>query len=285
MEKASKNRLIRGIALGILIALLLAILALFVWETVTKGFSTETLTRMLIVLAGLVLSVVRLFRGNAQGGRRSRSFYAAFYEDELRSVFLHDGQRRARRDLLEGIRLYNEDRCARAIDRLHRALKGAERPADYAVCHLFIALSYTDLGEYRAAEASYRTLLRYRDDHAVAWGNLGRLLVASGAYEEGIAAYRRSIDCDPDYAIAHNNLAQAFVTHGAYREAISEAETALRLDSRIRGAESALAISCYALGEREACETHTERYVRLGGDRADLEEMFSRIDSGTFPSD
>jgi tetratricopeptide (TPR) repeat protein len=278
-----KRRILRGVALGLLAAVLASVVALFAYQTATDGFSAENLTRMLLIVTGVGVSVVKLIGANASTRRRRREFYAAYHAKELGGVFLRKGQERARTDLLEGIRLYHEDRCAKAIGRLKHALRGAVTDEDLTACYLFLALSYTDLGDLSAAVEAYRTLLDRCDGHAVAWGNLGRLKTESGDRAGGIEAYRRAIVCDPSYALAYANLAQALAFRGDFAEAIRAGERALDLDAHLKTAAHALAVSHYALGDKAQADTFADRYAALGGDPAELRKVFSEIDAGSFP--
>lgn len=283
MKTETKRRAVRGVALGLLAAVLVAVVALFAYQTATDGFSAENLTRMLLIVTGVGVSIMKLIGVNASTRRRRREFYAAYHAKELGGVFLRKGQEKARTDLLEGIRLYHEDRCAKAVGRLQRALRSAVTDEDHAACLLFLALSYTDLGDLSAAIGTYRTLLARCDGHAVAWGNLGRLETEAGDRAVGIEAYRRAIVCDPNYALAYANLAQALAFSGEFAEAIRAGRRALDLDAHLKTAAQALAVSHYALGDKAQADASADRYAALGGDPEGLRKVFSEIDAGKFP--
>jgi tetratricopeptide (TPR) repeat protein len=84
------------------------------------------------------------------------------------------------------------------------------------------------LGRLDDAEASYRTALRLKPDHADALSNLGNLLVDLARATEAETCYRTALALQPDHRDASVNLASALVALGRPEDAEEAYRTVLR---------------------------------------------------------
>ena len=74
-------------------------------------------------------------------------------------------------------------------------------------------------GEIEAAAAAFRQASDLDPTEALAWTNLGVVLIRSGDEARGIEALRRALRAVPGYPEAHRNLAVALDRQGRRREA------------------------------------------------------------------
>jgi len=92
-----------------------------------------------------------------------------------------------------------------------------------------LAVSLMKAGRLDEAIAEWHRILAVRTNKAVAYKNLGDVLILKKAYAEAAERYREAIHLDPEYAAAHHNLAAALVRLGQREEAIRHFEEALRI--------------------------------------------------------
>ena len=139
----------------IVIILLIAVIGLYAYEVaVLKKDPTENLMRMLIIIAGLVITLLRL---RTSRPRRSLDFYEAQYQRELRNAFA--GSVLDRKKLLCAVRLYNEDNYRKAAKYLVQLQPKCSAPDDYYAVGMFLALIYTDLHLCEQAVMMYHHLI------------------------------------------------------------------------------------------------------------------------------
>jgi tetratricopeptide (TPR) repeat protein len=100
---------------------------------------------------------------------------------------------------------------------------------------------YFKAGEYKKAEANYKTALKLAPASSTAMNNLGVILNEEGHYDEAIQVLKDALKRDPKNAIAHYVLASALTKKGLYDEATAHATTATQLDPTEAAAYRALA--------------------------------------------
>jgi len=98
-----------------------------------------------------------------------------------------------------------------------------------ALSYLQSVVGFERLGDWRAAEVSYRAALhRWPDDIGAAMG-LGNSYYAQGKLKQAAARYRAVVDAHSDYAPALNNLAQTLADLKQWDEAERYARRAVAL--------------------------------------------------------
>ncbi len=117
-----------------------------------------------------------------------------------------------------------------AIEAYRKALE--LRPS-YFRARYNLGLAQAQLGQFDAAEASFRAIVGAAspENAARAYFQLGYVLSKRQKTEEAAAAYRQAILLKPDYVEARNNLA-LLLERGDTESAIAELEKAARLDPR-----------------------------------------------------
>ncbi|NOY72441.1 MAG: tetratricopeptide repeat protein [Gammaproteobacteria bacterium] len=72
--------------------------------------------------------------------------------------------------------------------------------------HANLGIVHYKKGEYKKAEARFRTVLKLAPNNTIAYNYLGMTLRQLGRFEEAQQAYKSAIVTDPDYSYAHLNL-------------------------------------------------------------------------------
>ena len=109
-----------------------------------------------------------------------------------------------------------------------------ERPAatvpEAAIQHLDRALALARGGLRQQALAEFQAALKVAPNYALAWYNMGYLLLTTGDTAQATAALERAVTLDPNYPRAHYHLARAYLAQGRKQEARKHLEECLRLD-------------------------------------------------------
>ena len=184
------------IIIGIIIILLTmaVVVALTIFDLSQNDWKIEVgaLTRPGIVMAGLVLSLVKLL--TKSGNSRSLRIYEKAYAKEIGNAFTRSDTKKHKKKLLTALALFNEDNYPAAIKILSDLEKFCNTADDYSAVLLFKALCYTDSGNPQAAVSEYETLLKYDEKHSRAWSNLGLLYDKLGRREESIKCDKAIIE-------------------------------------------------------------------------------------------
>ena len=124
--------LIVSIAIAGVIALLVADIAKNEWKD-----DGDLLMRPIIILAGLILTLVKLI--TRSGG--SNKIYEKAYAKEIGSAFSRPDTKKYKSKLLSALALYNDNNCPAAIKTLEALEKVCNTADDYSAVLLFKALS------------------------------------------------------------------------------------------------------------------------------------------------
>jgi predicted TPR repeat methyltransferase len=126
------------------------------------------------------------------------------------------------------------------------------------------------VGDFRAAEQAFRTVVEVAPHEAMAWNNLALVLVALGELDQAAAALRRSLNIDAHQFAPWMNLASALLRDGRADEAEAACAAALALDP---ASPDAWQLRALARLQREnftgAAEAFT-RTLELAGESAEL---------------
>jgi tetratricopeptide (TPR) repeat protein len=76
-------------------------------------------------------------------------------------------------------------------------------------------------GQWEAALAGWRNILKLDPENAKAHNNLGVALIQRGAVDQGVAQFREAIRLNPTFFRAHFNLALPLYDKGNHDEAIA----------------------------------------------------------------
>jgi tetratricopeptide (TPR) repeat protein len=99
--------------------------------------------------------------------------------------------------------------------------------------HTKIGNQFGGMSLWPLARRFYQCAVRFDEDNAHAWNNLG--LIHLGRHEVGdaIEAFQRAIKIDPNYARAHYHLGMAYDVDNRYDDALRSYQRALGLDPRL----------------------------------------------------
>ena len=265
--------LIISLAIAGVIALLISDIAKNNWQ-----IDTDLLMRPAIILAGLLLSLVKLI--TRSGG--SNKIYEKAYAKEICNAFSRPDTK-YKNKLLSALALYNQDNYTGALKILGNLEKVCNTADDYCAVLLFKALCYTDGGSHEAAIKEYETLLKYNENHSQAWSNLGILQKKIGRNAESLKCYENAVKCDPTNAQAYNNIAQGYLADCEWEKVIEPALKALELKNNLYQADTALTVAYYALGKKEESQKHYNHAVINGANGDNITYVLSKIDNGINP--
>jgi tetratricopeptide (TPR) repeat protein len=125
-----------------------------------------------------------------------------------------------------GIALAQKGREDEAIAHFQKALQ--IKPG-YAEVHNNLGILLLQKGKEDEAIAHFQKALQIRPDCADACNNLGILLLQKGSADEAIDYFQKALQIRPDYADACNNLGHALLQKGRVGEAIVHLQKALEI--------------------------------------------------------
>lgn len=230
------------------------------------------------------------------------------------------------RGRMERSPLRDEVRFARKLEALYlsmweRALEAAPSPTVMAPDErpLERARRYMQEGRLADADASIRTLLSSRPDHAeavrllceisfaasapggaieplrralAADGSnasfhylLGSVLQELGRLDDAVSSLSRALELDPQLAKAHNNLGCVLETAGRLDQAIVRFEEAVRLDPSVPEAHYNLGNAYRQIGQIDKAMASLERAVALQPENAEWRSNLSELQYGRWKFD
>ena len=264
------------ISVTLVVLLLGGITAFLIWDMVVNNTPPEAhqVVKYIVALATGVLTIIRVCK-NQRSVRRPLSFYEKHYEKELQYVFLHD--EKARKNLIECYRLYNEDRQKDAI-RTATALKkqGAGFRETEAI-ELLCALCYEELNMKKDAIEAYERILRVSPRNVTALSNMGLIYLGLSEYDTAVQFFEAAIDCDPSYAPAYANLASAYFRTGEYDKTIELCHRALELAPAIHNTASLLALCYGAKGNMAMSDKYYRIAITNGANAKELKEAIEKM--------
>lgn len=249
---------------AVCVLLLVGAVGLYVYGIAANGDAPmDNLPRTVIIAISAISALIKL-----APKRRPLSVYANAYAKELGSAFQEDPAKREQ--LLEALRLYNENKLPAAMKALE-ALRpaAASREARYAV-EIFIALCQTDLGLHEAAITTYEGMIASGLATSQVYSNLSFCCQAIQRMDKAGEAGLKALELDPDNAQAHVNVGNILLETGAYEQADQAAARATELAPTLQQGWTLLAIT-RAIHDDEAGWQHAaQQAVKHGQDAEKL---------------
>jgi tetratricopeptide (TPR) repeat protein len=209
------------VALGGLMAGVLAVLMVCAWQQTAYWQNSETLwTHALACTTGNSLAHYNL--GQALEHKGGMDEAIAQYQKALE---INPNYADAHNNL--GTALFQKGRTDEAITHFQAALK--IKP-DFADAHYNLGVALQQKGRVDEAIAQYQEALQIKPDYAQAHDNLGSALLHTGRVDEAIAQYQTTLQISPDNADAHSNLGIALQQKGRVEEAIAHFQKALQIE-------------------------------------------------------
>jgi Flp pilus assembly protein TadD len=247
--------------------LIIAAIGLLVYDYLPdRAIASETLTRAGLLIAGLVLSILRL---RVRGNRRrtpanKKTAYTNAYPQYIHANVFGDDPK-AQKLFFSAVEDYNLDRPTAGVKKLETLLGQCANSADRYAATVFLALCLDDMGAYDQAVRHYRSAISIKPESSL-WSNLGLALERLGRLEESENAYLSAIRLDPQNAFPLNNLAQRYIRLGDYQKAREYALQAIAINPKFPQALSALAISSHLLGDQAGFVQYYRQAVANGYD-------------------
>jgi Flp pilus assembly protein TadD len=248
-----------------------AVIGLLIYQGfVTEELTRSNLTRGLLILAGLILS---LLKGNRRG-RASKAAYKAAYGHLIGNAFAEDSK--LEKLLCSALADYNGSKYAACLKKLNALYAASPRSADRFVVLVFTALCNSEQGQYEEAIRIYSNALMIRE-HSTVSSNMGHCYLQLGKTNEALECFHRAIRADNKNPNPYNNIAQLYIQLGEYEDALSYAEEALAINANMPQALNAMAI-CYAmLDYDEEAESYFRRAVANGSDGKALRTYINNL--------
>lgn len=254
-----------------------AMVGLLVWDYLPdRSIDRDTLTRAGLLLAGLVLSVLKLGSQSKRSVSNKKALYSKAYAEYIENVFPED--KKLEKLFFDAVDDYNHDKPAAGVAKLEKLRSSCVRRSDIYAVTVFLALCLDDMQVYDKAAEQYRAALSMSPRSSLA-SNLGLVLDRMGKADESAAAYEQAIRLDPKNANAWNNIAQQHLRNGNYEKSLETAARAAELNPRLYQAHNALAICSYMLGDREAYERHYRQAVSNGANGERIKAFLASLDA------
>ena len=259
------------------IVLALVVAGILIWDfAVDNLIDQRTMSKALVVLVGLVVSIVNLSKRNSRRVSNKKALYSKAYSTYIQNVFPED--RKLQKLFFEAVDDYNCDKPAAGVAKLEKLMGSCVNRNDRYAVTVFMALCLDNMRLYDKAAAQYRAALSIKPDTALA-SNLGLVLERMGKEEEANALYEQALQLDSSNATAWNNMAQQNMRNGNYEKALEQATEAARLNPKLAPALNALAICSYMLGDMEAYEQHYRRAVSNGSNGERIKAYIASLDA------
>ncbi len=258
----------------ILVGLVAAAVAglLYYQGFVTGELTSSNLTKGILILAGLILSLFR----KPRRGRATKADYKAAYGHLIGNAFADDPK--LEKLLYKALDDFNNSRYPAALKKLEELRIASPRSADRFTVYAFTALCHSRMGKYEEAIRLYTSALQIREHSTVA-SNMGNCYLELGRPEDALECFHRALRADGSNPNAHNNIAQLYIQLGEYEDALPYAEAALEINAKMPQALNAMAI-CYAmLDYDEESEAYFRRAVACGSDGKTLRAYINNLKS------
>ena len=159
-----------------------------------------------------------------------------------------------------GVIATQQGRPAEALPLIASALRALPNRADI---HVSLGNAHKALGDYTAAEESYRKAIAINPDYSPGWGNLGVALRMQNRNEEAAACFERVVALKPDNIRALTNLGAAQQAAGRLEEALSSLRRAIEKAPDYADAHNNLGIALQQSGDQSAALAAFTRAVSL----------------------
>ena len=254
--------------------LLAAVIALLCYQGfVTKELEGGNLTKGLLLLAGILLSMFRPARRRVSN---KKALYQKAFGEFLQNAFSDD--KKLEKQLYNAVHDYNMSKPAAAVAKLDKLRKECRNTTEMYAVTVFMGLSYDDMCLYKDAAAQYEAALQIRQNSTL-YSNLGLCRQRYGDLEGAQKAYEEAIRVDPHNACAYNNLSSLYFRDAAYHDALEYAELAIKEDAKMVQALSTAAICCALLGETEDYERYYRQAVANGYDGQKIKNAIRNLDT------
>lgn len=243
-----------------------------IWQFSAGEMTTRTLIRAILVLAGIVLSLLKL--SSQRTPARKKQAYANAYKDLIGNAFAENPA--LEKKLYRAIDDYNSGKFSRGAKRLEAMYFNCENNAQRFAVKAFSGLCYGELKDYPNAISQYNAALNLRENSTVA-SNLGLCYTSVGDFRSAQECYLRAARADSGNPYPLNNLAQLLIKQGDYEAALPYALEAIQRKQDMPQALNAAAI-CYAMADNdEEYQRYFHRAVSAGSNPKTLKAYIEQL--------
>lgn len=239
---------------------------------VTHELTSSNLTKGILILAGLALSLIK----GTRRGRATKADYKAAYGHLIGSAFSDDPK--LEKLLYKALDDFNKRKYPAALKKLEQLRVSSPKRADRFTVNVFTALCYSRMELYDEAIQSYTSALQVQE-HSTVCSNMGNCYLEIGRINDALECFQRAVRADASNPNAYNNIAQLCIQIGKFAEAIPYAEEALTINAKMPQALNAMAICHAMLGNEAESETYFRRAVACGSDGKTLRAYIENLKS------
>ena len=150
-----------------------------------------------------------------------------------------------------------------AWERCDRALRATAGCAGILVLLLLATLTWRQSRAYADVETLYRTTIARNPDCAMAYNNLGNVLLGKDQAQAAAPYFQKAIAIDPDSAEYYNNLGFSLSRQGRIKESLSYYEKAIAIRPNYGKAHANLAAALAHAGRNQEALVHYEQALEL----------------------
>lgn len=262
-------------------AVILAVLALLIYEVANENLNASNVVRATLIIASCVCTIIRIANGNGKPTKASYATYEHQYKHIIRKAFTNPEKAKLKKKLLHCIDLFNKGQYHAAIKQLNQLYKSCQFTDDYCAVLTFLALCYDNSGDTNTAIETYHKVLDHNEDFSTVWSNLCILYSDEGKYEKAIYCAEKAILYDNQNALAYNNLAYAYYRRGNYELAIKYAKIALDKNGKTYQAATLLCLTYHLLNNTEESDKYYKLAIANGQNANKLNSAKSNLKQET----
>lgn len=261
---------LRYILVGLLAAAVIGLLAY--QGLVTHELTSSNLTRALLILAGLVLTLLK----GSRRGRATKADYKTAYGHLISGAFEDDPK--LEKQFYKALDDFNRRKYPACLKKLDALYAASPKRADRFAVIVFTALCHSRMGQFEEAIRLYTNALLIREHSTVA-SNMGNCYLELGKIEDALECFKRALRADASNPNAYNNIAQLYIETGDFASGLPYAEKAVEINGKMPQALNAMAICHAMLGNEAEYETYFRRAVACGSDGKALRTYIENLKS------
>jgi len=163
--------------------------------------------------------------------------------------------------LLLGVLTWREGRMFRDVETLYRTT--IARNPQCAMAYNNLGLLLLEQHRLDEAQAQFQHALAVQPNHASAQNNLAMVLLQKGQVAEAKAGFRQALSFDPNYASAEYNLGLIAAQEGQLEEAKAHFLRTIAIDPGHGGAENNLGMVFLQQGRLPDAKVHLQRALQI----------------------
>ena len=259
---------LRYILIGLVAAAVVGLLAYQAF--ITHELTGSNLTRAILILIGLVLTLLK----GSRGGNATKATYKAAYGHLISGAF--EDEPKLEKQFYKALDDFNRRKYPACLKKLDTLYAASPKRTDRFAIIVFTALCQSRMGQFEEAIRLYANALQIRE-HSTVSSNMGSCYLELGKFEDALECFKRSVRADASNPNAYNNISQLYIETGDFSSALPYAEKAVELNGKMPQALNAMAICHAMLGNDVEYETWFRRAVACGSDGRQLRAYIENL--------